>query len=357
MLFKNKRRDIKKKEIILNKIYCNKKIDELISTSNKPENDGVFKIKPDVHFKPYTNERNDMAVLTCLFNPSQSVRVLQNYLTVAHQFKLSNIPFYTIELSSNNTYFTQKSLYHFHVKSNSYMFHKENLLNVLAKKIPKRFSKFCFLDADIIFSDTEWYDKVSTLLDEYNIVQPFEQCARLDISYKQSENFIHSCCTSGKQGGHPGFVFCLRRNFFESIDGFCDSIITGGGDSVFAQSFLNDNEAIKRWVNFSESPFEQSIIHLNERVKLAIENSNLKTATFLKDCTVYHLFHGVLVKRDYGGRINKFKMFVNKMCPGFDYIQLLKKNEDGVYEFKDQYREESNKFFLIFFRNRDDDGI
>jgi hypothetical protein len=48
---------------------------------------------------------------------------------------------------------------------------------------------------------------------------------------------------------------------------------------------------------------------------------------------------------------------VEKLCPGFDYTELLKKNENGILEFKDEYREEANNFFSIFFRNRDDDGI
>ena len=86
--------------------------------------------------------KKDMAILLVIFNPSMSKRIIMNYLYTVEQFYLQGLPTYTLEL----VYEGRKpelaaSPSVFHVKTNSYMFHKENMIRVLEKKIPQKYQK------------------------------------------------------------------------------------------------------------------------------------------------------------------------------------------------------------------------
>lgn len=125
-----------------------------------------------------------MAVLLVFFNFCDSTRIVQNILLVNHLFSKANIPFYIGELClENGTPFFKKESNVFHFRSNSYMFYKENIIIEMEKMIPKQYSKICTIDSDIIFEDTEWYDKLSSMLNQFNVVQPFSEACFLSPEF------------------------------------------------------------------------------------------------------------------------------------------------------------------------------
>jgi hypothetical protein len=89
-----------------------------------------------------------------VFNPAWTKRMIMNYLYTKTQLDREKIPNFTIELVYPGR--APELPDAFHVKTNSYMFHKENLYRVLETKIPKKYTKLAFLDCDLLFEDMSW---------------------------------------------------------------------------------------------------------------------------------------------------------------------------------------------------------
>ena len=123
----------------------------------------------------------DMAICLVIFNPVQSKRILMNYLYTVNQFKLQKLPVFTLELVFKDR---EPEIHDaFHVRCDSFMFHKERMCRILETKIPSKYKKLLFIDGDVIFNNTTWYSDISKLLDTHDVVQPFEKCEWLDLTY------------------------------------------------------------------------------------------------------------------------------------------------------------------------------
>jgi hypothetical protein len=176
----------------------------------------------------------DLAVGLVYFNAVKSKRLLMNYLYVAEKFKMSNIPFFTLEMYET----TPEIADAFHLKTDFTLFQKERLCHLLEKRIPKIYSKLLFIDSDLLFENSNWYNDLSEKLDNFNIVQPFERGVWLDITYKESVktripivfyNKLGKIAMDGGIGGyHPGFAWGFQREWFNKV-GFFQYAILGDG--------------------------------------------------------------------------------------------------------------------------------
>ena len=279
-----------------------------------------------------------MAICLVLFNPVNSKRMLMNYHYIVHEFKLQNFPIFTLELIYTDR--KPQIVDAIHVKSNSIMFHKENMCRVLEKHIPSKFTKLAFLDADIVFKDKEWYSKVSNLLESYDVVQPFETCHWLDLTYKKIQKSKQTVLLMKKSimdwDYHPGFAWCFRREWYNKF-GFFDTAIGNGGDTYSAAAWLK----LEYTKGFT--------ISKNEVVTFKEFYDNMKSPklTYLEKSDIYHLYHGSLKNRNYCFRSAIFK---DDIGDGLTYT-----NSYGIYEWKDP--EKWNPLFLKYFDERNDDDI
>ena len=281
----------------------------------------------------------DMALCFVLFNPAQTKRIVMNYLYVKNLYEQQGLPIFTLEL----VYEGRKPEIPdaIHVTCNSYMFHKENLYRILETKIPACYKKLAFLDADVYFSDKTWYQKVSTLLNNYDIVQPFERAHWLDLTYKKTMLTRKSVVLNEKQAWdfayHPGFAWCMRRKWYKEV-GFFDYAISGSGDTLSTAAWLRKIFPAK----FQSLPsplvskFQAFCILPKPQV------------TYLKDGDLYHLYHGSRENRQYSER-HKMLDVVGEID---DY---LTKNKEGVWEWKD--KEKWNPLYLQYFKKREDDSL
>jgi hypothetical protein len=290
--------------------------------------------------KKFTNSKynspnkKDMAVCLAFFSPVNSKRLLNNYNKIRKKLEDAKIPNYTIELIKEQS--LVEDVY-FTVNSNSIMFYKENLWNIIGNSIPKKYKKLCFLDSDIIFTDPDWYEKTSDLLNYSNVVQPFENaiwlgedgseiqrlpCSAQFIGLNQNLNFSES---------HPGFSWALRRDFFENINGFYEYQVLGAGDALFAMA-LNQNQ-----LNPNDYGFHESLVSSYYIFFKCIKKSSV-SINYLEDCDAVHQYHGAIENRNYG------------KCS----IEDLKfsKNQYGILEWRDL---KNNEILLEMFRNRKED--
>lgn len=284
------------------------------------------------------SSKHDMAIAFVFFNPAESKRLLMNYLYVANLYKSFGWPVYTLELVFGNR--NPEILDAFHVRGNSYMFHKERLCRLLEQRIPKRYTKIVFLDADIIFENTKWYEETSTLLNTYDVVQPFEKAHWMDLTYTTVE-LTRECVvkTPGVQWDfkyHPGFAWAFKREWYKQY-GFFDWAVSGSGDTLSSAAWLHKQFP----ANFNSLPTP-----LKQTYK-QFASMPLPKVTYRKDGEVYHLYHGSRKNRQYAER--------HKMLNITETIEdMIRINKDGVYEWKDPLW---NPIFLSYFQNRFDDDI
>ncbi len=281
-----------------------------------------------------------MAICFVVFNPAQTKRILMNYFYAKSRFELQGLPIFTLELLYEGRSPEIPGAYH--VTTNSYLFHKENLFKVLVKTIPHIYQKIAFLDADVYFEDPSWYEQVSLLLDSYDVVQPFEIAHRLDLSYskkiKTQKSFVLIETKKSMVDFHPGFAWCMRREWYEQ-NGFFEFALSGSSDLLSAAV----------WHQL-EVPREFPA--LPKGVELAFEeyksNCRLPKITFGKGISIYHLYHGSFRNRQY---LERHKLLQNVT----DIRELITRNQQGVFEWKEP--EIWNPLFLTYFRERNDDDV
>ena len=286
------------------------------------------------------SKKYDMAIAFVFFNPSKSKRILMNYLYTLN--RLTEFPCYTIELVfDNRSPEIPASPNVFHVNSHSYMFHKERLCRVLESKIPKKYTKIVFLDADLIFSDAKWYSDMSKKLNTYDVVQAFEFGHWLDLTYKNvsltRETAVKSPSNVYSHIFHPGFAWGFRREWYNKV-GFFDWAVSGSGDTLsvaawMKQTFVKGAHSLPMSMN---SVYQDYCTMKKPKI------------SYLEGIHVFHLYHGSRVNRQYVDRHSILNV-------ARDIRTLLKVNKDGAYEWVEPSR--WNPKLLAYFVTRDDDGV
>ena len=225
------------------------------------------------------------------------------------------------------------------VRSNSALFYKERLFNLLQGHIPSKYKKLIFMDCDIIFSDRKWVDKISVELNKYAVVQPFGKVIFTNTSLEPIDSSADSAIKIFKETraitGHPGLCWAVSRDYFKSIGGFFDKSIIGGGDSTFAFLFM---KAIPSYTyKFINAEF----------FKWKLKSSMLPVSFTYLNMTIYHLYHGDMTARNYSSRHQIPELHA---IPTWDDAVYL--NNDKMYELKDP---KINNIFKEYFLLRKED--
>ena len=287
----------------------------------------------------YHQSAMDMAIGLVIFNPARTKRIIMNYLYTVNEFHRHRLPVFTLELCFGNS--KPEISDSIVVRGNSHMFHKERLCRLLETKIPSVYSKVAFIDADILFDSPDWYQRTSKLLNEYDVVHPFERCNWLDLKYKtvfrSQESVVKINGTYFDASYHPGFAWAFRRDWYRSV-GFYDHAVSGSGDALSAATWLNKEFP----PGFKSLPvaLRPSYDEFEKRPRPRI--------TYLKACTVSHLYHGTIHNRQYTNR--HAILDIPK-----DIRSLLYENPDGVYECSSPL--DWNPILLDYFKNRNDDDL
>lgn len=322
------------------KNYIVKNITKKITKSN------IINLLP-VYYIPL---KKDVIVIMCFFNPANSIRLVQNFLYVLQLLNNATIPVVVIELSYSNTFITNKNdttNIVIQLKTNSIMFHKENLLNIAINKVKHMYKKFVLLDADIIFEDLNWYSNTSNLLDQYEVLQLFDYAKWMTLNMKNVYQTQVSSCyftlnKNIKMKPHPGFVWAITLSAFNKLNGIPDLFPVGSNDTLLA--YLATGIQLHKNV-------------IDNRATLVFSNEINKdkefTFYYLKSC-VYHLFHGKQNKRKYRERFEEFNELLERL--NINDYSYISKNKDGLYEWKEEYRDILNHFCLNYFVEREDDS-
>lgn len=281
-------------------------------------------------------QTKDLAIGIVLFNPAKSKKIIENYYEMIKQFNNEKLPFFTLEL----VYQGQKPEISeaFHIYGKSVMFHKENLYRILEKKIPTKFKKLLFLDADVLFDNPKWYWEISKELNSFEVIQPFNKCFWLDSEKKiilERETVLNMKDKQWNWKYHPGFAWAFQREWYNKV-GFFDYAITGSGDTLSAIKWLGKTLP----PNFQSLPKplkKQFELYCNKKPKISFINGSIR-----------HLFHGSRENRQYSERHKILN--IEK-----DILELLFINSEGLFEWNDMKMSEILKNYFI--SRNDDDNI
>jgi hypothetical protein len=286
------------------------------------------------------SKHKDMAICLVLFNPAQTKRMLMNYFFCRNEFVKQGLPVFTMELVYEGR--EPEIPDAFHVHASSVMFHKENLYRLLEKRIPKQYKKLAFLDCDIVFADPSWYKHTSELLEDHDIVQPFEVAHWMDLTYTTSylsrKTVLLNKTKQWSFDYHPGFAWCMTRKWYKQV-GFFDYAISGSGDTLSSAAWLK--KVFPKKFQSLPKPLEAAYADFCAHEKPGV--------AYLKGMQLYHLYHGSRKNRQYSER----HALLNTKTP---ITELVKPNKEGVYEWaKDA--DEWNAKFQEYFEHRNDDDV
>jgi hypothetical protein len=295
--------------------------------------------------------------LTTFFNPNNYNNKINNYNIFRENIIKQGIKLITVECAFKDKPFqlTAKDAdILIQVRSNSILWHKENLLNIAFSNLPVDCDKIAWMDCDIIFLNKNWVKETASLLEKYVIVKPFKQAIRIseedsnkiiktrkievikkinnfhnnDLDFRTNDDFINYISV---------FSWAARRSIFDEI-GFYDKMVVGGGDSIMTTAFMGQKIIIQ------DLPME---LEKDIKVWSTILYSRVKGSIFFLNGKVIHMFHGSLKNRKYDSRYNILKK------NDFDPIKDVGLNKDGCLEWISP-KKELHKYLHNYFYRRNE---
>jgi hypothetical protein len=227
----------------------------------------------------------------------------------------------------------------------SVLFHKESLWNLAARACDT--PKILWIDGDVVFDDLSWIDRASEILDDCDLMQPFDVAIWLDQYHRpvaSKKSAAYAFARGEEFDGrfhHPGFAWGMTRDFFNNVDGFYELHPLGGGDTSFAialsRAYGQDVGDVMKRGMFTHAPSYQAYIdRLHE----------LKPRVACQTNIVRHLWHGTLEKRQYTSRGKYAPALVDGEYP-------VRRRQDGLLEWLDP---EGDRTMLEYFKSREEDG-
>lgn len=285
-----------------------------------------------VEFNKYaTPDLNDSCVAFCFFRPIEYSKPLANLKLFVSDLENSRIPYFFIEMlyDGQSPVLPKPTRV---VRAKSVLFSKENLWNILERSIPEDYSKIIFLDCDVRFTNPDWFNISSRLLDNHAVIQPMDYTYRdihgdftyYEIDYSDSKIFKPTIAKGIVEGAqihpmihHPGLGLGVNRRFFREIGGMYELGLNGPGDSLFWACFCELNAR-------SLDKFKASGDYVSYRQKLISCSSRFeRPVNCVANNIALHMYHGSMANRKYGNR--------DEYIPS-NYELFY--NEDGVLEIK-----------------------
>lgn len=260
------------------------------------------------------------AAVTAYYNYGQYKIRLRNYRLFAAQLAAQGCPLYTIELAYDDQPFQltgQPNLLQF--RTQSVLWHKENLLNVLVTSLPREIDEIAWLDCDVLFPDGSWWILAHNLLKHYKVVQLFSECCDPSSGYVSG---AISLSQSSSIPVNPGIAWAMRRSLWRRIMGLYEFDLAGGGDSSFACALQKKPEESNLWISNPDRRADYAAWAKG----LMLQTDNDRDVSFLPG-QVCHLSHGNLARREYAAR----QKIVGDVNPDRD----LRFADNGVLEWRD----------------------
>lgn len=241
------------------------------------------------------------------------------------------------------------------VRHSTLVWHKESLINIALSRLPKTARYIAWIDADVFFRNPNWASDTIHALQQYSIVQPWENCYDLGPHGKHMEP-VHTSFASlvvrgqpifphwkkGYTFGHPGYAWAARREILEEIGGLFEFAALGSADHNMALGLLG---RITETFPADISPeFTAAMLAWQARGEY-----HVGARIGYVPGTIEHTWHGSKTKRGYVSRWEILRQY------NFNPVTDLRKNLDGVIELSGAKRNMRHAV-EAYFRSRDEDA-
>ncbi len=305
----------------------------------------------------YFSEK-DVALVCAYFNPNHYKSRYVNYMSFITGIRNSKIRHLTIEAAFGEDEFElSNSPNIIKVRARDVMWQKEALLNIGAKKLIKEgYKKIIFADADVIFLDKEWPDKISKALDKHDVCQCFSTYSHNEKNDFGAISKLYRTKNWNNLKGeekylHPGFIWAFKASVLENIGYLYEKSILGGGDSLIFFAVIK-NVFPERFIDYFPKYSERNLSERSKKDYLIWAeklSSIINDKVGFVDIEILSLWHGDLKNRKYQER-NKI-LIENQFDPDND----VKKDENGCLKWtsdKKKLHSEIREYFI----SRNEDG-
>lgn len=276
--------------------------------------------------KMINKEDNTLYVLTTVSNYAEYNSRYELYKMFKEKMDYySGIKLITVELAYEGQKHKVTNWHnsdHIQITTNKPLWHKENLLNIALKYLPKTAKYVAWVDADIEFCNKNWVSETIAKLENYSAVQLFKNVINLNdkhvgdtgsSDFGFAYRYIENGCRPGTGSPDPtssepfygvgfftdnkfwhcGFGWAFRLDFLRDIGGFYDYNILGEGDHTMACAFINSVERLKP--DFATEGYWQTALDYQTKVQSSVYNKGISYT----DGTIIHHYHGNIANRGY----------------------------------------------------------
>ena len=257
-----------------------------------------------------TPDLDKLWVITVVSNPQRYKSRYELY----HRFKVGvervGANLITVELALGDRCFEltdRDNPRHVQLRTMDELWHKENMQNLGAERVPPDCKYLMFCDADIEFVRHDWPEEVVQQLQHYKVVQPFQSVIDLGPNgeaLKIMDGFVYSWVNNApapfSYGGsgpfwHPGFSTAYRIDSFSDLGGLVDWAILGSADFHMWWALIGKTR--EKLASKVSSAYRKHLLIWEDRALSAIR----KNIGYMPG-TIYHHWHGKKVNRRYEDR-------------------------------------------------------
>lgn len=282
-----------------------------------------------------------LGIVTCFFNPCGYQQTVENYFRFREALGHECL---TAELSFQGKFVIPDAI-HLHGGPQNIMWQKERLLNIGIENLPDKYDKVAWIDADLLFLNPHWLDEAEEKLNQFPVVQLFENVHLLDSRGHVSRTImgrVKGIETKIPGNGclAPGGAWSARREILQ--DGLLDYDVTGGNDTGILDCWLGDWNS---WMFRLYSPAWKSAVMNWGKKQYRKVNGNMGVIAG----DVAHMFHGSLENRQYGRRTAYL------IEHDFDPATDIAIDQNGLWRWDSDKPEMHRKVANYFAQRREDD--
>jgi len=260
-----------------------------------------------------------------------------------------NVIHYKIELAFGDQEFVTTSIdnpNHMQLRTNTILWYKENLLEILRKsKLPKD-CKFAWMDADITFSNVNIINDTLSALNENSIVHMFDKKINLgpdEEELNSSTGSIAKYINTSNFGGASGLAWAANNEFINAIGGLIDWCIIGSADWCMSAAMLDCLSELEY------DKYNEYTKPLLDAWHAKLQENDIGVGYVHGIC--YHHFHGHKKDRGYDWRHNIL------MKHEFDTSNDLLYLDNGLLDISVKKMELRNELREYFHSRQEDNDV
>jgi hypothetical protein len=242
-----------------------------------------------------------LAGVCSYFNPCGYKKRLSNYDVFRRAIKRAGLPLLTIELLFDWQESSLGGTDVVTIRGGDVMWQKERLLQIgIDRLLDEKPDGVIWFDADIVFEQADWLDKITASLDRFDCVQSFETlCPYFSRSGRPHRTVLLDPVTAAMGGS-----WAARSEFWRAVPLYQHCII-GGGDHVMAKVFTDlrsdpDQRSIGKFDTITIQRMNTDMRRHIDQWAQSIRGD--WRVGYVGDVSAYLLSHGQESKRRYAAR-------------------------------------------------------